>query len=548
MEKQNKFRIVTPSYNNEEWVEFNIASILNQTYTNYEVLYLCDASTDKTFERVTELVGDNPKFKLINRFENKGAMYNYSHELEEFLSDDDSIMIHLDGDDWLYDETVLEKFNKFYNEHDCWMTYGGFIVWNGFDDEPTLPHPQSTPFPDFIHQHKLYRQDHWRASHLRTYRSFLYKAINMTDFVSNLDDKLYWHAADLAMQYPCLEMCTPDKIGLIDFYACVYNHSKSNQTRTHERESVDNSKYEIEIRNKKHYKEGLSGETLPQVNVIGDFRERNSIPKTFSYTYGLADGEFDMTLIQDMDIIKFVNGEIPVNRGKIVADIHEAPHLLQQHEVYDIVKQNADKFDRILTFDSELLKLPNAVFRNGGYEAVLNKSVHSQEYPLLQDELLYKIYDKHKLISFITSNKVMTNGHQFRVDCARTLINKSVAVDFFGRGIRDIVGKIEGLQDYKFSVAIENGNYDNYFTEKILDCFLTGTIPIYNGCENISDFFDMNGIITFNTIDELHNIVTTLTDSDYESRKDAIQRNFELAKQYAYNNDQLFDKFLKDLI
>ncbi len=255
-----------------------------------------------------------------------------------------------------------------------------------------------------------------------------------------------------------------------------------------------------------------------------------------------------MTLIQDMDIIKFVNGEIPVNRGKIVADIHEAPHLLQQHEVYDIVKQNADKFDRILTFDSELLKLPNAVFRNGGYEAVLNKSVHSQEYPLLQDELLYKIYDKHKLISFITSNKVMTKGHQFRVDCARTLIDKSVAVDFFGRGIRDIVGKIDGLQDYKFSVAIENGNYDNYFTEKILDCFLTGTIPIYNGCANISDFFDMNGIITFNTIDELYNIVTTLTDSDYESRKDAIQRNFELAKQYAYNNDQLFDKFLKDLI
>ena len=144
MEKQNKFRIVTPSYNNEEWVEFNIASILNQTYTNYEVLYLCDASTDKTFERVTELVGDNPKFKLINRSENKGAMYNYSHELEEFLSDDDSIMIHLDGDDWLYDETVLEKFNKFYNEHDCWMTYGGFIVWNGFDDEPTLPPIVST--------------------------------------------------------------------------------------------------------------------------------------------------------------------------------------------------------------------------------------------------------------------------------------------------------------------------------------------------------------------------------------------------------------------
>jgi hypothetical protein len=188
------------------------------------------------------------------------------------------------------------------------------------------------------------------------------------------------------------------------------------------------------------------------------------------------------------------------------------------------------------------------MFRNGGYEAVLNKSVHSQEYPLLQDESLYKIYDKTKLISFITSNKVMTKGHQFRVNCAQTLMSKSVPIDFYGRGIKDIIGKIEGLQDYKFSVTIENGKYDNYFTEKILDCFLTGTIPIYNGCDNISEFFDMNGIITFNTVDELYDIVVTLTDFDYESRKDAIQRNFELAKQYAYNNDQIFEKFLKNLI
>jgi hypothetical protein len=127
-------------------------------------------------------------------------------------------------------------------------------------------------------------------------------------------------------------------------------------------------------------------------------------------------------------------------------------------------------------------------------------------------------------------------------------MSKQVNVDYFGQGINDIVGKIEGLQDYRFSITIENGKYDNYFTEKILDCFLTGTIPIYNGCDNIAEFFDMDGIITFNTIDELTDIITNLTDSDYESRKDAIQRNFELAKQYAYNNDQLFDKFLKDLI
>ena len=548
MEKQNKFKIITPSYNNAEWVEYNLASILNQTYTNYDVLYINDASTDNTYELVNNLVGDNAKFNIINRTTNCGAMYNYSYELEKFISDDDSIIIHLDGDDWLYDDTVLEQLNEFYNQHDCWMTYGGFIVWNGHDIEPALPYPQSTPFSDFVHEHKLYRLDHWRASHLRTYKSFLYKAIQLDDFKSKINNELYWHAADLAMQFPCLEMCSPDKIGLINFYACVYNHSKANKVRTQERESVDNSKYEIEIRNKKKYKQGLSGETLPQVNVIGDFRERNSIASTFSYVYNLEDGDFDITLIQDGDIIRYINGDIKINRGKIVADIHEAPHLLQQNQVYLAVKENPEKFDRILTYDTDLLKLPNAVFRNGGYEVVLNKNVHSHEYPKLQDDSLQQIYDKTKLISFITSNKTITEGHRFRIECYNRLMNQPNSVDIFGKGIRDIIGKIEGLKDYKFSIAIENGIHDNYFTEKILDCFLTGTIPIYRGPKNIGDFFDINGIITFETVDELINIVNTLTDNEYQNRIKSIENNFGLAKKFSYNNNQIFNNFLKDLI
>jgi len=549
MEKQNKFKIITPSYNNEQWIEYNIASILNQTYTNYEVLYIDDCSTDKTYEKAYGIIKDLPNWKIKKQSVNVGATANYFDYLNEFVEDND-ILIHLDGDDWLYDENVLEKLNTLYNEKDCWMTYGGFLVWNGEDQEITLPNPQSTPYPDFIHEYKLYRQDQWRASHLRTYRAFLIKSINLNDLKS-LEDKIYyWHAADLAFQYPCLEMCPKDKIQLVDFYCSVYNHSQQNQIRTHEREHIDNSKYELEIRSRKKYKENGFGEKLPLVNVFGTFREKNSIPKTFSYTYNLQNGEFDLILLEDTEILKFIKGEIKVNKGLIVADIHEAPHLLSQNEVYNAVKENSQMFDLILTFDKDLLKLPNAVFRNGGYEVVLNKNVHAFEYSNLSDETLYQVYEsKPKNISFITSNKTMTEGHKFRLDCVQSILNtNSNLVDIFGKGINEITGKIEGLKDYKFSITIENGTHDNYFTEKILDCFLTGVIPIYKGCANISEFFDMNGIITFNTIDELHDIVTTLTDSDYDVRKEAIQRNFELAKTYAYNNDQLFEKFFKQLI
>jgi glycosyltransferase involved in cell wall biosynthesis len=550
MEKQNKFRIITPSYNNEEWVEYNLASILNQTYTNYKVTYIDDASTDSTYEKVKEIVGELPNWNVIKNSENKGATYNYFHNLNDYVEDPNEIIVHLDGDDWLYDETVLEKLNNFYNEKDCWMTYGGFIVWNGLDAESTLPYPQSTEHSDFVHKHKLYRQDHWRASHLRTYRAFLVQAINLPDLQTLEDGKYYWHAGDLAIQYPCMEMCPKDKIQVVDFFDCVYNHSKANQVRTHERESKDNTKYEIEIRNRKKYKENLSGEKLPQINVLGNFREKNSIPGTFSYTYNLSDGEFDITLIEDTEILKYVKGDIKVNRGLIVADVHEAPHLLSQNEVYTAVKENSQMFDLILTFDKELLKLPNAVFRNGGYEVVLNKNVHKAEHPLLQDDSLIQIYkDKSKHISFITSNKVMTEGHRFRVGCAQKIIDLRIPnVDFYGVGLREIQGKIEGLKDYKFSIAIENGVHDNYFTEKILDCFLTGTIPIYRGCPNIGEFFNTKGFLIFDKEEELLELVNNLTKEDYYSREKYIKENFEKAKQYAYNNDQLFEKYFKKLI
>jgi glycosyltransferase involved in cell wall biosynthesis len=545
---ENKFKIITPSYNNEDWLEYNLASILNQTYTNYKILYINDNSTDNTFSKVEGIVGDNPKFKLVNRTENKGATYNYFFELDEYLNNDNDIIVHLDGDDWLFDNNVLENLNKFYNEKDVWMTYGKFYCFDGTNDLK-LGYPQNTPHPDFVMEYKLFRQDTWRASHMRTYRTFLFKKFNTNDLISNIDNKLYWHASDLAFQFPFLEMCPKDKVGVVDFPTHVYNQAPKNAIRTQEREHIDNSKFEVEIRNRKHYKEGLSGEKLPQVNVIGDYRERNNMASDFSYVYNQLDGEFDITLIQDMDIIKFVNGELPIKRGKIVADIHEAPHLLSQNEVYKAVKENYIKFDRILTFDAELLKLPNAVFRNGGGEVVLNKNVHKQEYPTLQDDSLQQIYNKSKHVSFITSNKVMTEGHRVRLECANLVNNKNYDnVDFYGVGIREIKGKIEGLKDYRFSVAIENGIHDNYFTEKILDCFLTGTIPIYKGCQNIEQFFDTRGFIIFNTTDELINILDNLTEEDYNSRLEYIKINFDKAKDYYYTNNILFNKYLKDLI
>lgn len=539
----NKFVIFTPSYNNSEWIEYNLASVLNQTYTNWKVIYINDASVDDTLERVTSIVGNNEKFTVIHNETNKGATYNYFEHLD--LVEENDIVIHLDGDDWLIDEYVLEKLNALYNKTDCWMTYGGMVLWDG--NITKMVYPQNTHHNDFVHEHKYYKRDEWRASHLRTYRGFLLKALDKKYLKSLKTGEYYWHASDLAFQYAYMEMCGKEKIQVVDFFTQVYNQHFSITERTRQRESPDNYSYETEIRNRKTHRTGLYQGTLPQVNVIGDYRERNSVPTKFSFVYNQTHGEFDITLIQDYNCVQYISGEYGKLSGIVIADLHEPRYLFNQSAVYELVMKNANKFDYIFTYDKQLLELPNAVFRNGGYECVLNKNIHLLEHPTLADESLFKVYEKSKNVSIITSNKTLTDLHVFRNDCVSFIKRHGLSVDIFGVGHNYIKQKLDGLKDYRYSVTIENGILDNYFTEKILDCFLTGTIPIYKGCPNIDQFFNVNGIITFDTLEHLKQIVDNINSGVYVISPDVLEDNYNRALQYCYNNDKLFDKYLGKL-
>lgn len=547
--QNNRFKIIIASYNNEAWVEYNLASILNQTYENYEVIYVDDKSEDRTIQKVKEIVGGNKKFTIIENETNLGGTYNHIRFFDSI--EDNEILVLVDGDDWLFDDSVLDNLNNFYNEKDVWMTYGKFYAWDG--EYATEANPQNTPFPEFVHDNKLYRLDTWRSSHLRTYKGFLVKAIDKQDFISKIDNKLFNHAADLALAFPCLEMCPKEKIGVLDFPSYIYNASKSAGERTRNRESQDNIKYEIEIRNKKKYKEGHFGNKLPQVNVIGYFQETNYIPKDFSFVYDVVNGEQDINLITDFDILRYIKGEKKITKGKIVADLHESPlHNAHMKETYDLVYQNYNMFDLILTYDSKLLTLPNAEKRLCMWRC-LNKNVHTKEWPILSDDSLYKIYNKTKNISCISSNKSFLPGHVLRLEMVNHILSKNTRnyIDMFGVGFNEITGKIEGLKDYRFSIAIENAYIDNWATEKLSDCFLTGTIPIYYGCPNVSEIFDIEGIITFSNKEELEGIINELHENGekiYNSKLESIKRNFEIVNQHSLNIDQVFNKHLKKLI
>ena len=241
----NKFKIVIPSYNNESWTEPNLASILNQTYTNYEVLYIDDASTDDTFYKVTEIVGRQDNWKLIRHDTNKTKAYSFCTYLADV--DDEDIIIFVDGDDWLYNDHVLSILNEKYNEG-IWLTYSKFITY----PSATIGHPQGTSYDSFIHANNLYRQDLWRPSHLKTMKGFLWKQIDKEDF--KYQGEWIKFADDLVMMFAALEMTPTEKIGFMDEISYVYNVSEENQIRTiADATATLNRTIESHIRSKKPY-------------------------------------------------------------------------------------------------------------------------------------------------------------------------------------------------------------------------------------------------------------------------------------------------------
>jgi len=149
-----------------------------------------------------------------------------------------------------------------------------------------------------------------------------------------------------------------------------------------------------------------------------------------------------------------------------------------------------------------------------------------------------KIYNKNKLVSMISSNKNMAMGHAMRLAWVQELKDK---VDLYGRGFNEIENKEQGLCDYMFSVAIENGEYETYFTEKILDCFATGTIPIYIGAPNIGKYFNTDGIIKISNFDDI-------SEELYYNRMDAIKDNLERVKKMEVLEDFIYESYLNDIL
>lgn len=160
----------------------------------------------------------------------------------------------------------------------------------------------------------------------------------------------------------------------------------------------------------------------------------------------------------------------------------------------------------------------------------------------------FGLWEKERLLSIVASDKQWTTGHKLRHQIVQKHKDK---MDVYGRGFNNIVdsfdakrrGKVLAIGPYYYSLAIMNAQYDDYFTEILTDVLACGTIPLFWGTKNIGKYFNPDGIIQFETIEEFEALLPTLTPELYRKKLPAVVENIEKAKLYNTRFDWIYANY-----
>lgn len=111
-----------------------------------------------------------------------------------------------------------------------------------------------------------------------------------------------------------------------------------------------------------------------------------------------------------------------------------------------------------------------------------------------------------------------------------------------------LFGSKSEMFDKQFHICIENIKRENWFTEKLIDCLYTRTIPIYYGCPNIGNWFDTKGFIIVDSVNAIINKTNSITKETYQEMLPYIEKNHERSKKYINVGENVKRSIEKNII
>ncbi|RLC88768.1 MAG: hypothetical protein DRJ03_01585 [Chloroflexi bacterium] len=210
-----------------------------------------------------------------------------------------------------------------------------------------------------------------------------------------------------------------------------------------------------------------------------------------------------------------------------VAWLWEPPSL--QTWPYQYVASRRNLFDAIFTYDEALLSCGDTRFKLALHGGTWIRPAH------------WGMHEKTRTVCMFVSQKKRAVGHAFRHDIASALSDQ---IDVYGREINPVANKWDALKHYRYCIVVESIKMPLYFSEKLIDAMLCGCVPIYWGAWRLAEYFDMDGIINFHSIEHLERILSAIGSgiADYRARSDAVKNNLIAAQEFAWTENRIYDE------
>lgn len=201
-------KFVVCVWNAEKYIKNCIRTLKSQQDRDFKVFIIDDVSTDNTVEITKSLIVDDNRFNLIINTEKKFKLKNLDELITTF--DDNDIVIELDGDDFLLNSDVVSDIRTIYSDGQVWLTNGSFMYTNGNSGFSSKCNPDTV------------RKDVFRFSHLRTWKTFLWKSIPK-NYLKDDNGEYFKSAADVAYTFSLLELSGEENYRFLPKLYYVYN-------------------------------------------------------------------------------------------------------------------------------------------------------------------------------------------------------------------------------------------------------------------------------------------------------------------------------------
>jgi hypothetical protein len=214
---------------------------------------------------------------------------------------------------------------------------------------------------------------------------------------------------------------------------------------------------------------------------------------------------------------------ITVNKSNIIHLCLEPPNEISKYRQY------ANKKVKVIFNQLDIKK--NNILSHGALPWHINK-----DFDFLNNLKVESLSKENKIV-WITSNQRSSKGHNIRMDFLDQ-IKGLPFVELYGRGINPIDDKWDVLNASKYAIAYENFQNDYYWTEKIIDCYLSFTMPLYFGCNNIEKYFPKKSFIQIDPRDKHIDLFLKeiIVSNKWEENLEAITK----ARDLILNEYQLF--------